>query len=238
MASARSMISMSRSCRSERQRALVGLEQHIRQDRNCVPALDDTLDMGERPQEGAAFNAQLHQIRTIGLKSGPPEEKGPGAYLALGRGPPGGGQRQANPRAESIAGAAPRDSPFTGLQGCPQGPFRWQFRRAFARQKIWVRLAQEKATAAPIVKAGLSAFDHALEEVDFVGKGNIVLPHFADLAHAVEDRRVVPSAEAAPDFGQRGGWSAPWRGYMAICLGRTIWRSRRVGTGGSRIGTP
>ena len=49
------------------QRALAGFDQDVRQNRDRVAALDDTLDVAQRLQQGAPFDVDFHRSRKRGL---------------------------------------------------------------------------------------------------------------------------------------------------------------------------
>ena len=55
------------------QLAVLGLQPHIRQNRYGVAALDDALNVRQRPQQNRAFDRQLHEIWSVrvGERRGP-----------------------------------------------------------------------------------------------------------------------------------------------------------------------
>ena len=92
--------------RLQRSAALVGAQQHVRQDRDGVAPLDDAMDMAQGLQQGGPFDRDLHGSDPSGAMA--PN----GECAAAGRGPAPGRQNGRSP--EAAKSAAGRPECFTG----------------------------------------------------------------------------------------------------------------------------
>lgn len=75
--------------------------------------------------------------------------------------------------------------------------------------------------------------DQALQQLNLMAKLGVTGNQFLDLAHGMQNRGVIATAETATDLGKERGVSILAR-YMAIWRGLTMTRVRRLDTSSCR----